>query len=630
MSNSRLILPSPELFSVLPSSVVRLTLLVSIWPWLSFGKGNQDCFRGQPGLSYEACCQEKWQPELCWGVDAEFVGEYCCEHDVRPVFEARLWNLLGQVIVEVLFAVDCELITWQDGSPDKCEKALLAKLVQLDIVDYEWVHNVWLPSMHRRSGRTSVERLHFAMLLCQTFLHSRTASVVQAFKGDFLTSFRVSHAAGTDELRRISLEATGKSWARQLAVLRSAPRDLGVVHVALVASVGEPVFAFKAMATIRSALFFARRKRLHFHLFVDTPGERAMRYCLDELRQREPILASRAAAFELYGEDVLRHFFKLLRANIVPGCLGQTKLYGDSGWIRLFVHELLRNRPEVDLLVFVDAGDYVFLEDVSRLLVQRRQWRVSQVGGNPRDAEGPFQVLDLPRMRRHNFTKILSNTVRKNFESAPETFCEVGEGATIDQFALNATLWHVMEEPWVVEAREHGGVQLRGGGVTNFWDEEVDGAIWRDRVYPGFFDWTVLRVHCPLFLESFLATTLQGRLPPSRAQYKFLGWMVTWYHRGSVGNWTLEESGLLNDRFKHRRCNEKAWGVHFTSGLKSVPWARNFMNFWAGATQLGRDGPWGKDERDWTKRSLTFAAKLRGHDEATPSHGAKIKGALAR
>ena len=611
----QLILQGPVLLSAAALSPVHFVLLASLCPWVSLGTGDEDCFRGQPWLSYETCCQEKSQEELCWGVDAEGVGEYCCGRDVRPgarsLFAAELWDLVGHIILEVQSAVDCELATWQDGISFNCEKALLARLVQLDIVDAKWVAHVWLPSMHRRTGRTSVERLHFAMLLCQTFLHWRTAAVVkEALEGDFLTPLRVSHAAAADELHRYSLQATGRSWARQLALLRSAPRDLGVVHVGLVASVGEPVFAFKAMATIRSALFFARRKRLHFHLFVDAAGERAMRYCLDELQQREPILAARAAAFELHGEDVLRHFFKLLEANIVPGCLGQTKLFGDAGWIRLFVHELFIHRPEVDLLIFVDAGDYVFLEDVSRILVQRRNFRTSQLAASPRNGDMPFQLLDLPRMRQNGFTKILSETVREGFESAPSYYCSLGEGVTTKKLASNETLWHVFEEPWVVEPREHGGIQIRGGGVNNLWNKEVDGAIWRDRVYPGLFDWTVLRIHCPLFLESFFATTLEGKLPPSRSQYKFLGWAVRVYHRGSLSNSTLEESGLHSAHLSYLRCNEKAWGVHFTSTLKSMPWGRNFLNFWAGATKLGRGEAvaWGKDAQDWLQRSLASAA----------------------
>ena len=73
------------------------------------------------------------------------------------------------------------------------------------------------------------------------------------------------------------------------------------------------------------------------------------------------------------------------------------------------------------------------------------------------------------------------------------------------------------------------------------------------------------------------------------------------------------------------RCNEKAWGVHFTSTLKSVPWGRNFLNFWAGAKKLGRGEAvaWGKDEQDWLQRSLASAAtfsELSGKTKIPPSH----------
>ena len=122
-----------------PADIGSFALLASIWPWLSLGTGDEDCFRGQPWLSYETCCQDKSQEELCWGVDAEGVGEYCCGRDVRPgarsLFAAELWNLVGHIILEVQSAVDCELATWQDGTSYRCEKALLARLVKLDIVD---------------------------------------------------------------------------------------------------------------------------------------------------------------------------------------------------------------------------------------------------------------------------------------------------------------------------------------------------------------------------------------------------------------------------------------------------------------------------------------------------------------
>ncbi|CAE7365753.1 Larp4b, partial [Symbiodinium pilosum] len=292
--------------------------------------------------------------------------------------------------------------------------------------------------------------------------------------------------------------------------------------------------------------------------------------------------------------DILRQFFKVLRANIEPGCLGQTELFGDSGWIRLFVHELFRHRSDVATMVFVDAGDYVFLEDVSLVLSQRQHFSASQLAASPRHGEMPFQLLDLRRMRRANFTKILSEIVKSRIDSETEIWCSLGEGMFTKVLSQNTSLWYTFDEPWVVEPREHGGVQARGGGVNNLWRKTVDDAswqddaIWQDRVYPGLFDWTVLRIHCPLFLESFLAITLAGKVPPSRSQYKFLGWSVRSYHLGSVINATLEDSGLHYGHLSFLRCNERALGVHFTSTLKRVPWGRNFLNFWAGAANLGR------------------------------------------
>ncbi|CAE7363139.1 Larp4b [Symbiodinium natans] len=611
---------------VLQVLTARNVLFLGAFPWPSFGKGNEDCFRGGNGLTYEACCQEA---RGCWG-DAEWAREYCCE-GASSADALERWNLLAATLSHVRDTVDCELKAWLHGVLPMCEKGLIARLSALDIIDASWVSSSWVPSMLYRRGRTAVEGLHFVMLLCQTVLHWRTAAQVGAGLGDdLLAPFRASHAKAAEELRRYSLEATTRSWTRQLKLLKllgTRPRDAGAgraadagagsaVHVALVASVGEPVFAFKAMATIRSALFFARRKKLHFHLFVDAAGELALRGCLDELRQKEPILAARAANFELHGEDVLQRFFRVLRANLgdLPGCLGQTKLFGDTGWIRLFVHELFRHRPDVALLVFVDAGDYVFLEDVSLVLRHRGQFGESQLAASPRDGDMPFQLLDLPRMRRLNFTKILSETVREGFGESPSYWCSLGEGVTTRALAQNASLWHVFEEPWIVEPREHGGVQGRGGGVKNVWKKPAprpdDAAIWRDRVYPGLFDWTVLHVHCPLFVETFLATTLEGSLPPSRSQYKFLGWVVRPFHSASIVNATLEASGVHNGHLSFLRCNEKALGVHFTSTLKSVPWGRNFLNFWAGAGNLGRDGrrAWGDDAGDWQQRSLTSAA----------------------
>ena len=548
--------------------LAQLVILFSVFAGMSLGQGDEDCFRGQDGASYETCCREERQARLCWGPDAEWISKHCCESASLMHAEERL-DLLANVIFDLQMTVKCELRAWQARRPSYCEMDLLAELAALDVVDVKFLNQVWSPSMTFRNGRTPLEGLHFAMLLCQTALQWRTAKMMaESFGADFLTPFRLFHAAAASELHQVSLEATGKSWARQLALLKKAPLEAHAVHVALVASVGEPVFAAKAMATIRSALFFAMRRKVHFHLFVDTAGAPAMRQCLYKLQRDEPTLAARAAAFELHGEDVLRKYFQLLQRSIVPGCLGQTQLFGDAGWIRLFVHELFRDRPDLTLLVFVDAGDYVFLEDVSLVLRQRGQFKKNQVGASPRDGDMPFQLLDLPRMRRANFTKILVDLVRSGFQEFPSYYCSLGEGVTTRQLTKNASLWHIFDEPWVVEPREHGGLQARGGGMKDVWHPLHSGSVWQDRVYPNLFDWTVLQVHCPLFSESLLATSFEGRMPPGRLQYKFYGWIVRSYHLASVMNASLEASGLHNGHLGYLRCNSKARGLHFTSTLR--------------------------------------------------------------
>jgi hypothetical protein len=50
-----------------------------------------------------------------------------------------------------------------------------------------------------------------------------------------------------------------------------------------VASVGFPAFGRKALAGIRSALFFAEKRPLRFHLVVDGLGEQDVKEALKEM-----------------------------------------------------------------------------------------------------------------------------------------------------------------------------------------------------------------------------------------------------------------------------------------------------------------------------------------------------------
>ena len=79
------------------------------------------------------------------------------------------------------------------------------------------VSDVWISTMALRNDRSPVERLHFAMLLCQTILHWRTAAMIlKSLEGDFLNPLRTSHAAAVKELHRYSLEAPGRILASLL------------------------------------------------------------------------------------------------------------------------------------------------------------------------------------------------------------------------------------------------------------------------------------------------------------------------------------------------------------------------------------------------------------------------------
>ena len=102
----------------------------------------------------------------------------------------------------------------------------------------------------------------------------------------------------------------------------------------MIASAANPPYASKAMAGVRSALFFAREMPLHFHFFVDAEGEKDMHRALAEV---EPWLLSRCT-YEMHGESVLKSFFKMLRSTLPVDCLGKTSHFGDAGFIRLFVH----------------------------------------------------------------------------------------------------------------------------------------------------------------------------------------------------------------------------------------------------------------------------------------------------
>merc|ERR1712216_700762 len=111
----------------------------------------------------------------------------------------------------------------------------------------------------------------------------------------------------------------------------------------MIASVGQPPFGSKCIGTIRSALFFARQRRLEFHLIVDEPGEASMREAIGRV---EPWLLQKAS-FNYIKSASLEHVWKLVRDRVSEECLHTTRRYGSVGWLRMWPHEVFRERPDM-------------------------------------------------------------------------------------------------------------------------------------------------------------------------------------------------------------------------------------------------------------------------------------------
>ena len=81
------------------AQVVYLIFFLVVFPCNGLGQGVPDCFRGNPGITYEECCQDVSQAKQCWGSETDWVFPYCCGGDDRgsTAQSPELWNLLANV-----------------------------------------------------------------------------------------------------------------------------------------------------------------------------------------------------------------------------------------------------------------------------------------------------------------------------------------------------------------------------------------------------------------------------------------------------------------------------------------------------------------------------------------------------
>ncbi|CAK0841356.1 unnamed protein product, partial [Prorocentrum cordatum] len=236
------------------------------------------------------------------------------------------------------------------------------------------------------------------------------------------------------------------AWAREAREARGRPPlDASVepVHIAMVASVGKPVFGRKALIGVRSALFFARSRPLRFHLLVDEEGEEDMRRALGTL---EPWLRSRGQ-FRLYRAEAQEHVWRRVRAMFPADCLNfkareGSHHYGSPGFLRLFPHEIVRE-PGARVVVWVDAGDFAFMSDPADLLVHHSAFGPEQMVAAPVLRELPFQIFDLPRLRRANWTQMVAVAAAEGYAERGPDLCFYGEGrlfSAVDAWPSTGTI----------------------------------------------------------------------------------------------------------------------------------------------------------------------------------------------
>lgn len=469
------------------------------------------------------------------------------------------------------------------GHDQDCESKfwLSASKLPMGLTDLRsWVEEVWLPAGIGRSSQQDDSALHLALFIGEVLLDNEVIAFLSAATEpskvtDFRASVEDQHWVAAKIIRAHVDERSARTWAQgrasSLQIFSGDFLSRPFVDIAMVASVGLPVFAEKAVAGVRSALFFAKERPLRFHFFVDQAGGIAMRTAVSRL---EPWLAAKAS-FLFHGRKLWPRFFKRLHTLITSKCASRNPYYGDAGWVRLFVHDVLAGVPDLELLIFVDAGDFVFLEDPALILQHRLEFKEEHLMGSPYTGVLNLQLYDIPRMQRVNFTRLL---VQMLPDDAGRIQCKLAEGSAL--LKLSSTpLWHHFDSAWSFEPREIFSVF----GDAEFYEDQWHNNFWNERIYAGVRDWTHVVLGCPSFTTvflSFLATA--GTQPLHLATYGAAIQLAKHMHSTIAENVSFEYPDV------GRRCGQKILGIHFPVSFKAIPWCRELLQFWAGGTVWGR------------------------------------------
>eukprot|EP00438_Fugacium_kawagutii_P010902 Skav211513 [mRNA] locus=scaffold352:135759:137390:- [translate_table: standard] len=392
------------------------------------------------------------------------------------------------------------------------------------------------------------------------------------------------HATLSSEQRRLRLRKLPAS---------APPSAQEVVHLAMVASMGQPPFGRKALATLRSALFHAKLRKLHFHLFVDTAGRADVEAAMEQ--HLENWLKLRVAKVDFYTGSDLKEFGRVLNRYVPQGCTSYNQGYGFPSWMRLFPHEIKWKVDLVDL-IWVDAGDFLFFADPSLLLDQHKDLvnpETSTVASHP-DKEDYAYVFNLPKMRAVKWTVKVGRMIGLELATnqsggydelcrQAEVWCMYGMVAKYpDLFATVPGEWsHIPRIPF------YNGASQRHRDLSN--PEEAQ--LWKNREHPGVIDPTRAFIFCPSFLDWWAHAMAGLPLPFFAVEVA-----QAFEHLAMESSFVLSEGHYAESGtygYQKMNCGRPVLGMHLIRQYHvDVPWSLRLLDFWSNVPGL-----WGGEKK---------------------------------
>lgn len=592
---------------------------------------------------------------------ARFAHRFCCDDRAAALAAQRV---MAAVYRGAGCFEDCASVQARDaGGPDVltcgCERSLLQELLESSMLPEsakqrwlswlgaswggkDWRHNLKFAAASRQpreapGGWDGTAQLLRALSLLEGVL-AFPGLPREPPEGEGYSNV-VDRDWAAEELRELLSLRLAKYQAQAAARYLELQPSLGgagrrpgagaepepVVHVAMVASVGEPVFGQKALATLRSCLAFARKRRVHLHLFADGPGEADLRRALSE--DLEPHLRSRAAAIDFHGPEALQRAGAVIHRYVPQSCIdargmaGWQGVYGAPGWMRIFPHEVMPG--DIQDLIWADAGDYIFLADPADLLEAHLKavrgqvdadalWRPARrdfqaMASFPEGNPLPLQVFSLATMRSQpgRWTNAAKSLLRRLWAKGNGTrgwLCYRGEGSLMVRMTQeHPELFVAFAGEWAHEPRI---AEFTGLGIKSYYRFGHNDRIWEERQHPGLLNPTAAFVYCPGFTEVLLHSlfVVVGTFPTFAVELEqaLRSANETVHHRAQwdAGREEAEYAG-----YQRIRCGRPVLGMHLIRNFHTVvPWSVRLLDFWS-----ARPGLWGRkadQQKRWLPSSL--------------------------